>query len=293
MQWTIFYNNLNNGGEMEAKNNERTFRSFLLDLLFILKRNLILILVIILLSGVVGLIVDKNTTPEFTASERVIYKAEAIDNRESDPVTDVSTMFNYFATVKDFVKQGVVLDRANYYYTEYKNSNYGSVEEYISKLVDKVDKDGNVIEKGNDTYTPANRVDNVYILKNKIQIGNVVDEAFAFSIKYTDTNKTLAKEKATILAYAFKMEINMLDANDEHVYFPHLETDIMVKGIDSVSQNITTTKILLISFAIGIIVALLVVAIRTWLDNTVKDRDTLEAITGVNLLASIDFMEEN
>ncbi len=60
----------------------------------------------------------------------------------------------------------------------------------------------------------------------------------------------------------------------------------------SVSVDISTRNIILISVLLGVVLAALVVFVKYALDNTVKDRETLENITGSAVIAYIEDVKE-
>ena len=84
---------------------------------FIFKRNVILVLVIVFLITGIGVFYAYNKKPNYTASAKVRYMVTVTDIQGT--YEDVTSMMAFVDTVVDFVDEGVVLDRASYYYKKW------------------------------------------------------------------------------------------------------------------------------------------------------------------------------
>ena len=110
----------------EQAKETNTVSNGLLDLLFILRKNLLIILLIIALAVGGGWIYAKTCKPNYVASEKINYRVDhKLDPGEEESegqknTYEINYMGRYVDTVMAFCKTEVVLDRANYYYIQYK-----------------------------------------------------------------------------------------------------------------------------------------------------------------------------
>ena len=266
---------------MQEINNERSLKTLFLDMVLILKRHLIMILIFIIVGAGIGYAYSRNTKPEYTATGQVVYRAQTVQNSQ-DSVSNVSAMLAYIDTIMDFCDEGVVLDRANFYYKNFKNAQLTNPNLSVSEFLEN---DAN--------YDPNNRGKNKDIVKSKISV--VVGDAespFSFYVKYKDTNRQHAIEKVQILVHALNDECNKKDAiSGQLVYFAHMNTQILFFGVTSVQQSITTTKTVALFAVIGLVLSLAIVGLKGYFDNTIKSKSEIESITGVSLLATISKLE--
>lgn len=253
------------------------------DILFVLKRNIILILAVVILFAAGGVGYTFIMEPSYTASYRVIFQAQT--SSSASITQNINAMRAYIDTAVDFCDEGVVIDRANYYYENWKDEKFGGV--YFTDYLDGLDNND---KYSADFITPAVNYD-----KSKIKVETKEDGGstqFVFSIKYTDSNQDVAKEKAGLLTYAFAKEINQTDG-ETGKYFGNLELVIQNRGFEGVVSNVSKVKTVLVATVIGAIVAVVIVYIKVLLDNTFKSKDELEAVTGTPVFANIDFVGGN
>ncbi len=263
---------------MDERVEQANSGAFIRNALFAIKRNVLLILAVIILFTAGGMVYSSTVKPEYTASVKVRY---IVDDTTGGTVEDINAMRAYIDTVVDFVDEGVVLDRANYYYIKWTEE---SVSDFtIEDIEVEYDK----------TYDPeqvSEFVDWSYIKKNKISVATSTADnytRFFFSIRYTDPNEDAAEEKAQILALAFKNELQARDDSGQYIYFNKLEIDVEGKGVEAVSSNVSKGKIVFTALLIGVVVAAVIVYVKTLLDNTVKSKQELEEITETKLLSML------
>ena len=139
---------------MEEKIVEENGGAIIRNVFYAIKRNIILILVIMFVFAVGGVGYASILKPNYTASVKVRY---IVDDNTGSTVEDINAMRAYIDTVVDFVDEGVVVDRANYYYTKWSNESISDFtfedleNEYASK------------------YSPTSNTEK-YIIKNNINV---------------------------------------------------------------------------------------------------------------------------
>ncbi len=266
------------------------------DLFYVLKRNILLLLAVIFVFTIGGVLFANAQSPVYTARELVFFRAKSTETSSNSDVINISLMRAYVQTVTDFADEGVVIDRANYYYEEYKKSEFnGNVDTYIAKVVEVVvvdDKTGETAPKpGADTYD-GQITANKYYSKSSIGIstGAKADDGsapFSFTVSYTDKTKTTSYEKVKILVLALRQECIEIDGADKK-YFPGVDVEIIDDGPQgSPAINLSKNKTIMKFVVSGIVVAIVAVFLRNLLDNTVKTKEELERIVGVDVLSII------
>ena len=246
------------------------------DVLFVLRRNLILILAIVVIVTSCGIAYSFIRKPNYTATHVVMF--DASDEQGSSTRNDVNAMISYLETVLDFCDEGVVLDRASYYYTKYQNGNYKSASDFIA-TIDK-EADNYVVTSGGDEHFE----------KSKIKVSSLSDSSstnFVFTVSYTADDVQTAKDKVIILIYAYGKEAN-LKKDDKGVYFRDISVNIGDRGYRDCNIDLSKKQITLVAGLIGVVLALMVVYVKSALDKTVKTKQDLEHITGTDILATIE-----
>lgn len=246
------------------------------DVLFVLRRNLILILAIVVIVTSCGIAYSFIRKPSYTATHVVMF--DASDGQDSGTKNDVNAMIWYLDTVLDFCDKGVVLDRASYYYTTYQNGNYESASAFIAAMENE--PDNYVVSSGSEEH----------FVKSKIKVSSLSDSSstnFVFTVSYTADDVQTAKDKVIILIYAYGKEAN-LKKDDKGVYFRDISVNISDRGYRDCNIDMSKKQITLVAGLIGVLLALLVVYVKSVLDKTVKTKHELEHITGTDILATID-----
>ncbi len=270
---------------METSETTIVQRNILMEILFNLKENVLLIVLIICLSLGGGVVYNKLQTPTFTASEVVNYIANYEDAKESDNANmALNLMSVYVDTMVDFCTSGVVLDRAEYYYSKYLESNL-SIDNFIES-VKKGDYDAGYIPEnvGNRVYFNQDDLSSDLLVHDK-----EVEESYLFVISVTTDDPQKAREMTRIFAVSIDIE--------GRSYFEGVNTYIyeLVRDVEGVSvePNNSLIKDLIIFLFLGIAIAICLVYLKTYLDKTVKDKAEFEAITGVNVLSFIEKQEDS
>lgn len=122
------------------------------------------------------------------------------------------------------------------------------------------------------------------------------EDSLIFTLTYTDYTyeKAAAKLHSLYLVSVERLSSDVMDANGD-AYIKLIDTDnVIVSVINnkyegfSYTQNNGFTKFLFIGAALGVIVSLIVVLLSYSLDNTVKDKDELEQLTGSSIIGYIE-----
>ena len=250
---------------------------------FYVKRNLWLILVIVILSLSVGSAIYYLREPNYVAKEDVVYHANLSETKvhSNDPIITQS----YFETVVDFCNSGCVIDRANFYYSKYleNESDYQSLDQFVERV-----KSATI---GEDLYYEVDkRVKNVYIYPSGISVQTLDSEKtenYEFIVGYKDSDSKRAKEKVKILILAVEKEANAKTPAGKYKYFS-VKITIEDMKLIGVSTDWTLSSVLMISLFLGVVLSAIVVYAKESFNITIRDTDELERITGVNNLARIE-----
>ena len=266
----------------------------------ILKRNFIFIAIILILSGVCGYILGTMQIPVYSASVKHVYFVRVPDSVTSnESYYNTSLTGQYHTTIADFVDEPVVLNRANYYYDYYLNNKeayanrtngtkgfQGFLEDLEEGLIGGYDSTVDYVKKG-------------YIVKDSVRVstgGDDTNKVFTITIGYTDLVAESAKQKVKILSAAVRDEANKPDESEVglkyyfgvNVYLEDIDNEYNRMGVsvyDGKANMVTKALI------VGVVIAVAFVYLRSVLDNTMKDKQELEMITGSNLLAYISDRE--
>lgn len=268
------------------------------EILFAIKRYFVLIIAVVLLCSALGLGYSFIKEPKFTAYEEVNYIASAENG--ANTATDVNIMDAFFPTILDFCDEGVVVDRANFYCHHFYNYIYNSGKEMTIEAVDEFLEDVDVEFPYNieTTKIPLE----TYIYKNAVGVSVDVEakeqNEYAFTISYTDKIESEAIIKARIYVAAFKRELkancDLSDSNNINqsgsIYFSGIRNEINLLGSVGCVSDVSKTKFTLIGFAVGVVIAAVLVYVISVTDSSVKSREELERLTGANLFANVEFI---
>lgn len=279
--------------------------SFFQNIFAVLKKRLLIIISIVIAVTLIGAVVAYNKKPTYTAKENLNYMARAVNSTDNTKI-NINAMRDYIDTVVDFCDEDIVLLRADGLYIAYKESGK-LVDEFIDTYLNYFDstqfymaviagnssmkeavadfesasgyRNTGEVQQGQQTYFNSGSV-------GASTLNNSYDDtsSFVFKLSVQDGNAAVAKTKLRILALAVKIEI--------YDTFGGVTTTIeeMVNKVDEigVSTNLSKKKIVLVSFLLGIIAALVVVYLIEVFDKTVKDKEVLEKLTGANVIAYIN-----
>lgn len=269
------------------------------DFFGVIRRNIALILAIVIFATVCGFAVSYFLPPKyksvekasFSATNRPIVKVDPVTGKETvtTPTTidNINTMLAYADTVMDLSDEGVVIDRANYYYVQYSQNKdkYTDVDNFIENFNSKEDVyDENI----------ALSQEKTYIIKANVSFKKLVlneDETqFAFTLSYTDSSAREAEDKVKLLLFALKRECEE-EVAGEIKYFGNIDVAIVDLGCEGTTNQVSKTMVILVCVAIGLILAVGVVYVRSIADNTIKSKEVIERISKVSVLAAVENKE--
>ncbi len=273
---------------MEEKVMEKNNGGFIRQILRVLRANVWLILAVVIIATACGLGYSYLRNPKYTAKIRVSFSVEGKGS------SAIGENMQYINTIVDFADEGVVVDRANAYYIRwvdgYKKNNK-TIEDFCKDYL----AFGTGIENEiYDNYVAEETLSaDRFLYSGSIETftkQNQQDTNWVFQIGYTDNNEQDAIEKANILALAYEHELE----GGEYFIGDKMSVKVIIEnlGDDGVTPDMSKTTIVLISFALGIVLALMLVYIKTLFDKTIKDKAELERITEVQIIGCIDLVEE-
>ena len=265
------------------------------DFFGIIKRNLALMLAIVILATACGFVVsfllpEKYQSVEkasFSATNRPIIKVDPTTGKETitQPTTidNINTMLAYADTVMDLSDEGVVIDRANYYYVQYSQNKdkYTGVDNFIENFDSKEDVYDKEIALSQEKmyFNKAN-------ISFKKPVLNEEETQFTFTVSYTDSSASAAEEKVKLLLFALKRECEEEFAG-EIKYFGNIDVDIVDLGCEGTTNKVSKTLVVIVCFAVGLVLAVGFVYIRSIADNTIKNKEDLERITRASVLSAV------
>ena len=150
-----------------------------------------------------------------------------------------------------------------------------------------------ISDKDNDNYSLLVDAKIEDILPGNITITSATGDRleFYFSLGYKDADPLVAEEKVRILTFAYAREIQSSTADNSSNYFGGIDIILSDLGCYGCTVDMNTTKILVIFTLAGVVLSLLCVYLKVLFDNTVKDKDTVEKLTGASFLAYVQDQE--
>ncbi len=294
---------MDNEQSLNSRNAEKTGGISLVDILYVLRAHIVLIVIITLLFAAGGFLYAKNKKPVYTASVPVQFNVQinAVDeygNPIVDQVSSTNYLFAYLDTAVDVCKSGDVLDRANIYYHFYLESGK-TIDEFITEInaaytktvkeereeIPGYEVSEDLMETYRDKWIKSGKVGTTYSSSK-----NSADTVIYFRLWVKDANPTYAKEMARIYALAADVSLNRV-LNFGKTTAGLFDLAGQSSGV-SVSTNAATKKTVVIAFVLGLVVSLAVVYIIYLIDNTVKSKEQLETLSGANVIAYIEDIAE-
>ena len=263
--------------------------NLILSIWFALKRNFVLVLAIVLFSTASGLIYGFIKKPNYTATQEIVFTA--IDQKSDDIVTNYRVMEALRGTIVDFCDEGVVVDRADFYYLTFVQKSAGAgpdytVDDFIYEIQNTEDpyntSDPGITNRGYITR------ENVYVSAS-VETDNVGE--YAFSMGYTDGNEKDAIIKAKLYRLAFEREIQPETGKSGVKYFDGVIINIIDLESSGVTSDVSKVKFAVIGLIIGVVLSAIAVYIINVTDTTVKTKEELEEITDSTVLAYINDQE--
>ncbi len=233
------------------QNNDGVKTETTIPLFRILYKNLFLIIIIAIMGACLGYGYGKMyVKPVYTASRSLILSTAASG---ADAANTAALGKLYVSQVKDLLAT-----------TEY-------------------------VQVANNTYRTKQN-GKTPILTNSIGV-SYYDSSLIFTLSYTDVCEQEAKAKlhaiyiATTQGLPYDMSIEMLSLIDTANITVDIDAGIYEGFTVSVSSGFT--KCVILGFAIGFFLAIIITLLRYVLDNTVRDKNEIEEITGINVIAYI------
>ena len=258
-------------------------------LLLLMKKNIVLILAVLCAALAVGGAVAVIRDPYYTAAEPVDYSATI----GTTITADQSVMTAYMGTVADLCDSGKSVDRANYYYDLFLKGDETDLNAFLAavraaELEENGGTETDIIKY--ETASAAGDTENIprYISPSAIDTSySSSSQTYTFTVSLKDKSPVEARRKLRVLVLAFGLEVRNCfpGVTIEIRELVDREEDIPIK------EDMPASRIMIIALLAGLLLAAGAVYIAYLADNTVSDRDTLEKITGVKLLARLEDQE--
>ena len=271
--------------------NTNTNNNLLNDIWFTIKRHIVLILAIIIVCTMGGFGFSLIKKPLYTTSQQVVCTAR--DEEDSENIyKNFNIMSAYIGTVVDFSDEGVVIDRANFYYVQYqgeleKDPTF-KVDDFINEIINTPIN----LDPYSTQGISQTNVGNQYIVDRNISIvSNVKDDTnseFSFFVQYTDADEEQSKVKARILVLALRRELEAEEGTVDSKYFAGIIINISDLGSNGTTSNISKAKSTAIGLSLGIIVCIFV-CIISLCDKSLKTKQDLEEVADAPVFACIDY----
>ena len=248
-------------------------------ILKIIKKNLLFIVIIIVMGTAAGGVYSTLKKPIYTATENVGYYAEALTpSANGSSANSINAMKAYFETVVDYCKTGCVLDRADFYYSQFLQAKQSQSALTLNEFFDK-------INAGEYQYTVDELAQRKYFYPSIIISEIIEGEAqFLFKVSLKADDQLVARQKLRVLIFAFNEEIEYSFGGVKSSINEFVAHENEIECY----SNVSLVRDLLIGFGIGVGLALVLLYVRELFDNTVKEKEDLEEITGATLLAYIE-----
>lgn len=228
-----------------------TFKGFMV----LLWQNVLLMAIIVIIATACGLGVALTRKPVYIATRNMIIKVNAGTNNDDNTYNNITAATRELPTVVGFFKQTVVLKKATEIYTGEGNT-------------------GKISPK---------------------KISASYDDSTRFiRVSYTDVTPELATAKVNALVRAEKEVIEETDENDasKSKYF---SLTVSMSDIDggTAKVEIKSNRLLIIAlfFIGGLVLSIIVVLVKYFLDDTISTKEEVERITGAKLLAYLECID--
>ena len=242
------------------------------DLLFLVKRNILVILIITIICAIAGGVYAYGLKkPVFTAVATAVVQAEqsTTNNQESTSYSYSVALTNTF---KDVIKsQPVIVAAAD---ELVKNDKYANIENARSSLMGKL--------KSNVSVTSTTST----LILTVSASSTDRDEAILLA-------NTILTETINVTDQ-FEVDENgqpVVDSEGKKIYlYPILGNKLKVlqnADLDTTSEKHNELLILVVACMIGLIISFAIVLIKFLSDDTYTSKDTFEKTFNINILASI------
>ena len=255
---------------------ERENESVVLNFLFLIKKYILFIVIAVFAACAVGYGYAKLRTPNYYATEKLSYNVTS-DSTGSDSKA-VNAMIAYVDTVVDFCMTGIVYDRANAIYHDYRYNRrtLDQLDEFLAQVEEEnlfADNNGGYASLINENTASAKKYSKDDLINLEISVQN----------SSAETAKILTR------VYACAIRLEAKNAFGEGFTTNIGEGIVKGSGISGITatKDTSTLKILLIAGVIGVVLSLGVAYLFYVTDRSVSTGEELTRITGVPLLSVI------
>ncbi len=267
---------------------------WLRKILYTLKKNIWLMLVVIVAFTAVGLGYAYTRKPVYTVQNKIVFATRINTGGESYYSTSLTN--SSLNTVVDFCNENCVADRASFYYYDFVQKQAATptlkVSEYVESLINETTDSyeaycNSMADKNRNEYPSYGM-----IVSGKIAVRGISGDDgknFTIFIGYSDEDVQVARNKTSILVAAAEKEANRVDKNTgNNVYFKGYQVILEDFKLDSISSDVSLKKIVGFFVLLGVVAALIIVYLVTLFNKTITSSEELEMITGASVLAYVD-----
>ena len=280
----------------------------LINILYALRAQWLLILIVTVLFAAGGFAYSKVRKPVYTATVPVLFDVSGIksEKNEEDQVSNTNYLFAYLDQAVGICTSGITIDRANVYYDYYlkfrrENPNK-NINDFMSVLSAEYETVKTTAERKELPSYPVND-ENIkqyrekYFTSDKFgtnykHSSNSADTNVNFNLWVKDLDSGSAKDMACIYAFAADFSLNKIlqfDKSNGNAGIINLAGSSA--GVN-VSSDASLKKVVIIAAVMGLALSLIAVYITYLMDNTVKSKEQLERISGAGVIAYIDDVAE-
>ena len=254
----------------------REDESVVLNFLFLIKKYILFIVIAVFAACAVGFAYAKLRTPDYYTSEKLSYNVTS-DSTGSDSKA-VNAMIAYVDTVVDFCMTGIVYDRANAIYHDYR---------YNRRTLDQLDEFLAQVEEEN--LFADNNGDYASVINKNTATAKKFSKDDLINIEISVQNSSAETAKILTRVYACAIRLEAKNAFGEGFTTNIGEGIVKGSGISGITatKDTSTLKILLIVGVIGVVLSLGVAYLLYITDRSVSTGEELTRITGVPLLSVI------
>lgn len=222
------------------------------EIMQLLWRNIILIAIITVIATACGVGYAMRIKPTYTATRSLIVKAynEDSSSSSSNSYNDITVATKELPTIAEFFKKPAVLKSA----------------------LEKYGTGGNGGK----------------ILSNNLSVSYDTTTRF-LTVSYTDGNEEVAVEMVKCIVQAGTEVVEEKNVDGTAKYF-NVSVELMTADDNeaTVKVNLSRSKYIVIGFLLGLVLAVAIVFIKYFMDDTVRSKEELENISGVKMLAYLD-----
>lgn len=261
--------------QMVEENNGITLK----DLLFILKRNVILITIVTVVITIIGIIYGFGFK-SYTYATNVTFMVRTNNQSTTSSIySDTSQALRMVNTIKEFIMDDLVLEQTAKELTPFATSD----EKYESsvKAIKSSLKNGISFSNSEDSLiVKVTMKSTIYQLENSDNV---------FVVDAANTLITEAQRISKLYATDENGNYETGNTGDKQYKYQYIANNIQeLSWAKEYSASRGATLVVAICFIVGFVLGYLTALIRYLLDDTLKTKEELEQITGVPVLAKIE-----